>query len=435
MNPSTIVTSTAPTPDTSRPRVDADPAHPWRIEARTPDTVVLRHRSATNPQPNNWVDLLVAAKRAMPGAWSRVSGRVGRNPSGASAVVGAKRLTAEGQVFSMGEAVIHPAGFHHIGKGVVGSAYRFPEEVDAVTGGVVAVDAQAFEGIGGLAAMRGELGALSLCLSLRKRGHRCVTIPQVVVTDSTTPAPDPAEHEAFVTRWGFDWRAADLDAVRQRHAGSGLLWNVRYHAAAMPFEKYTQRPAVHWDNYQRVGVYRQRADHLAGLVKQLCPKGRVLDLGCGDGLFSHLFARHGAKVTGIDPEPEAITQAQSKVSEQVYADPAGAPRFMVGNGDAMPLEDESVQAVVMLDVIEHLPNPVSVLREAARVVMRGGHVLITTPAWQYGHWSDPVYHVCEYTMEQLCRQVQAIGPFKIAHTGQISGVYRDLIVVARKTQP
>ena len=90
----------------------------WIIEAAR-DGVVVIHRAATaSPQPPDWRQRLTESLRQLPGA--------------GAGVVGAKRLTPDGRVFSMGELVVHPKGFHHLGRGVVREAYRFPEEVDAI---------------------------------------------------------------------------------------------------------------------------------------------------------------------------------------------------------------------------------------------------------------------------------------------------------------
>lgn len=405
----------------------------WRIDdSAYDDIVILRGPHARQPQPSDWRDRLEAALRAMPGV----------------AAVGAKRLDGRGMVFSMGEFVVHPKGFHHLGRGVRADAYRFPEEVDVISGGVMAVRRDAFEHAGGRDALRNGLGAMELCLTLRREalmpgGGRCVVVPEVIVEDESAPLRDGAGREAFMARWGFDWQVADLDAVRTRHAGTGLLWNVRYHGRAMAFEKYQQRPAVHWSNYREVDVYRQRADHLVKLVADaarlaaggadadLSTAGTVLDLGCGDGLFSHLLALQGCRVVGVDPELTAIDQARAQIAGETYTtDP---PMFVVGGGESLAaVTDAPVATVAMLDVIEHLPNPAAVLAEVGRRLRPAGTLVISTPAWQYGAWSDPLYHVTEYTMTELIDQVEAAGPFRVVNQGKIGGVYRDLIVIARR---
>ena len=398
---------------------------PWSIDRGDGDAVLLRRVSADAPQPVDWPARLGASLRAMPGV----------------VAVAAKRYDSQGRLFAMGDFLIHPKGFHHLGQGVDGHAYRLPEPADVVSGGVLAVDGPAFDQVNGTELLQRPLGAVELCLALLAQGGRVIVVPDVAVTDEYSPLTDTqitADHDRdFADRWHFNWRVADLDAVRRAHAGTGLLWNVRFHGQAMPFDKYDYRPCMHWQSYAEVEVYRQRADHLAKLVGQLVAASsspRLLDLGCGDGLFAHLFARSGAGVVGVDPEPLAIEQAQKRVAEEAAraAYPHSTPRFLAGHGQHLPLGADSFEVVTMLDVIEHLPNPVTVLSEVQRVLAPGGHLLITTPAWQYGQWSDPVYHVCEYTMDQLVAQLQAATDLKVTQTGQITGVYRDLVVVAQK---
>ncbi|MHC4990425.1 MAG: class I SAM-dependent methyltransferase, partial [Planctomycetota bacterium] len=155
-----------------------------------------------------------------------------------------------------------------------------------------------------------------------------------------------------------------------------------------------------------------------------------LDLGCGDGLFSHLIARRGIPVLGLEPERGAVDLARRLTSDQDY--PRETPRFMEAEGGSIPVEAGQVSGVAMFDVIEHLSNPVGVLRECARVLAPGGHLIVTTPAWELGRWSDPDYHVCEYTEAELVDQIQAATALQVVTTGRVGGIYRDVIVVARR---
>jgi ubiquinone/menaquinone biosynthesis C-methylase UbiE len=392
-------------------------AQAWTIDRdETAEVVFIRSPHATAIEPAEWRQQFVAALRRNPGA----------------AIVGAKRLDAAGKLFSMGEQVIHPKGFHFQGKGETSICHRFPVEVDAISGGVLAVAAEHFEAVEGESLCQGELGLLTLCLAVRARGGRCLALPSVVAIDSHSPSPPLEEEQAFEARFGVDWLAPDLELLP---AGSPLLWNARFQGVALPFEKYETRAAVHWENYAEVEPYRQRADHLVKIVRHFA-KGRdpVLDLGCGDGLFTHLVARKGLTATGLDPESTAIEQAREQCSGQRY--PGASPSFAQGSAEEMPYADATFRVVFMLDVIEHLPNPVRVLREAARVLQPQGHLLITTPAWQYGAWSDPVYHVDEYSAEELVRQVAAATrhhvPLGRADLSTIGGIYRDLVLITQR---
>ena len=101
-----------------------------------------------------------------------------------------------------------------------------------------------------------------------------------------------------------------------------------------------------------------------------------------------------------------------------------------GTAESMPFPGASFRAAMLLDVVEHLRNPVRALAEIRRVLSPEGALLVATPAWRYGHRNDPVYHLDEYREEDLVRQLRATG-FTIANTARIRGAYDDLVVLAR----
>jgi len=387
----------------------------WRIEAHETSVIVRRATLAHDSiVPADWLGRFAAYLRDLPNV----------------VVVGAKRLSADRKLVSMGELLIHPKGFHSLGEGLSADAYRFPEEVDAIAGGVVAIDRAMWDQLGGLDEAMGPLAPLDLTLRARRAGGRCIAVPDVIVQDESALTQRLPEDGHFTRRWGFDRLSPDLDVVRQRYAGTGLLWNVRFWGAALPFEKYDQRPALHWKSYAEVEPFRQRADHLVKMLRKLTPRGMAVDLGCGDGLYAHLLAMQGVDVIGFDPERSAIEQAINATKDQTY--PGPRPRFELITPGPLPLPDAAASTVFMLDVIEHLPNPTAALREATRLIAPGGHLVVSTPAWQYGGSSDPTYHITEYTMPQLERQIEAVTGMKVVNRAQITGLYRDIIAIARR---
>ena len=99
----------------------------------------------------------------------------------------------------------------------------------------------------------------------------------------------------------------------------------------------------------------------------------VLDVGCAGGFMSEALDARGAAVTGIDPAEDAIAAAQAhahKGSRDI--------RYDVGVGEALPYADESFDAVVCVDVLEHVADLEQVIREIARVLKPGGLFLFDT---------------------------------------------------------
>ena len=100
---------------------------------------------------------------------------------------------------------------------------------------------------------------------------------------------------------------------------------------------------------------------------------KVLDLGCAGGFMAEALTERGASVTGIDPAEEAIAAARQR-SEKMGRD----IRYDTGVGEALPYEDEAFDAVVCVDVLEHVRDLTKVVSEIARVLRPGGIFLYDT---------------------------------------------------------
>ncbi len=100
---------------------------------------------------------------------------------------------------------------------------------------------------------------------------------------------------------------------------------------------------------------------------------KVLDLGCAGGFMAEAIATRGAQVTGIDPAKEAIAAARSHAAQTGLS-----IHYDTGIGEALPYEDEAFDAVVCVDVLEHVSDLQKVLQEVARVLKPGGLFLFDT---------------------------------------------------------
>jgi len=102
---------------------------------------------------------------------------------------------------------------------------------------------------------------------------------------------------------------------------------------------------------------------------------RVLDIGCGGGILADAMARKGAEVLGIDLAGKALKVAQLHALE---AQTQGVSYREV-SAEALAVEKpESFDVVTCMEMLEHVPDPSSVVRACATLVKPGGHVFFST---------------------------------------------------------
>ena len=100
---------------------------------------------------------------------------------------------------------------------------------------------------------------------------------------------------------------------------------------------------------------------------------RVLDLGCAGGFMAEAIHDRGARVTGIDPAEHAVAAARAHAAAT-----GRGIAYDTGVGEALPYADGTFDAVVSVDVLEHVSDPARVIHEVARVLAPGGLFLFDT---------------------------------------------------------
>lgn len=99
-------------------------------------------------------------------------------------------------------------------------------------------------------------------------------------------------------------------------------------------------------------------------------RGRLLDVGCGNGLFLAHMQNFGWQVSGIEPDPDAVRSARERY---------GLQDIYIGSLENVEIKKNSFDAVTMNHVIEHLPDPVQTLKQCWYVLRPGGQLVLTTP--------------------------------------------------------
>jgi len=152
------------------------------------------------------------------------------------------------------------------------------------------------------------------------------------------------------------------------------------------FTKYEKFGAYHWKQYRTLKKYKDHADR----VKEWVKEENVLDIGAGDGLITSLV---GAK--GIEYEEEGVRLAQEKGVDVIQ-----------GDAYELPFEDNSFDAVMMIDVLEHLEDPHKALQEAKRVAPI---LYVNTPPKKDDGTLTDKFHVQEWSPAGLTAIVESEG--------------------------
>lgn len=98
--------------------------------------------------------------------------------------------------------------------------------------------------------------------------------------------------------------------------------------------------------------------------------GRVLDVGCAFGFATLRLAHKGYETVGVDNSARYISWAKGRHPEGEY---------LLASADALPLEDASFDAVLLLDVLEHVSHEAGVIHEIERVLKPGGVLILSVP--------------------------------------------------------
>lgn len=156
---------------------------------------------------------------------------------------------------------------------------------------------------------------------------------------------------------------------------------------------------TYWDGqYRGKGIDREKTLRQDEYLKIIGddPWNRVIELGCGLSPFPLMAAEKYFISCGLDYAKETVARLKSRYPSVYYYE-----------GDALKTEfpDNYFDAVVAGEIIEHLEDPIALLREMSRICINGGKIIISTAKVEF---SDPE-HLWEFTKEELLTEMKVFG--------------------------
>jgi SAM-dependent methyltransferase len=150
------------------------------------------------------------------------------------------------------------------------------------------------------------------------------------------------------------------------------------------------------------------------------PQARWVETACGPGLIARAMAPRVGSVVGIDLTPTMVEKARADAAT------AGVENvsFEVGDATALPLADDSLDGAITRFSLHHIPAPIRVLEEMARVVKPGGYVVVsdfvTDDDGESAAWQEQIERLRDPSHWAL------LTPSRIAALGERAGLEPDL---------
>ena len=144
----------------------------------------------------------------------------------------------------------------------------------------------------------------------------------------------------------------------------------------MKTAQYFDERSADWsEQYARDQRFRRRFDRIAELIDKVLPPGpcRVLDAGCGSGVFSRYLAAKRYDVTAIDASAEMIETAMAASTDESRI------QYEVSTVESFSAQTESFDAIVSFSMLEYVEEDDKAIAKFANLLRKDGVLVITVP--------------------------------------------------------
>nr|QIP04562.1 class I SAM-dependent methyltransferase [Bradyrhizobium symbiodeficiens] len=171
---------------------------------------------------------------------------------------------------------------------------------------------------------------------------------------------------------------------------------------------------------------RNRDKWIAENAARVPAGSKVLDVGAGSAPYRALFAHC-----------KYLTQDFAQLKDEQLRHGGYAPIDFVSQANAIPVPDASFDVIICTEVLEHVPEPIAVIREFGRIVVPGGHLILTAPLGSGIH-QEPYHFYGGYTPYWYQRFLEEAGFGSIvvvANAGTLRHIAQETIRFVRMTRP
>jgi 2-polyprenyl-3-methyl-5-hydroxy-6-metoxy-1,4-benzoquinol methylase len=238
-------------------------------------------------------------------------------------------------------------------------------------------------------------------------------------------------------RFTFPYHGAKLDFVIVQCNNCGLIYNNPQWTpeiiSSFYQEKYHRNYNIAQQTADILNIAIPRSDQELDLIEEIIPKGRLLDVGSGNGSFAATAATRGWEAWGVEPYQDALNMAK------YFFGKCGAI-FMQGTLRNIDLPPRNFDVVVFNDVLEHVHNPRADLLKAYELLVSNGLLVVAVPdagsiyamvqGCNWRHW-DPPYHLYGFTRQTITRFLNETG-FEIIKFKSNLMYVGQMLVFARK---
>lgn len=129
-------------------------------------------------------------------------------------------------------------------------------------------------------------------------------------------------------------------------------------------------------------VWRFGQDRRLGLIRRYAPLegARILDIGCGLGVYVRKFREFSDDVVGVDIDQKRLAEGARTT-----------PGLLRAASERLPFPEETFDVIVLNEVIEHVTDDAATIREASRALRPGGVIVIYAPNRMYPFETHGIY--------------------------------------------